>query len=202
MPLNTAIWLRASTPGEVVARSQINRFQANATLTELDSGALAEHGDAGEAEQGDHGEHRNATNGSAGVAENGLLDLLGNGLLGVALGVILLGGVGRLAVILLGVVGRSVLVHGVHCPVAGHDHVWIDRNVAVVGGEAPAGEDLALDGRCLDACGVGGELDVVLGVVADGLDQLVLGVVEGDRVQSLILYTLSYVGDLIAGCVQ
>ena len=54
MPLNTAIWLRASTPGEVVARSQINRFQANATLTELDSGALAEHGDAGEAEQGDH----------------------------------------------------------------------------------------------------------------------------------------------------
>ncbi len=41
------------------------------------------------------------------------------------------------------------------------------RGVAVVGGEAPAGEDLAFDGRCaLDAQRTG-ELDVVLGVVAD-----------------------------------
>ena len=89
------------------------------------------------------------------------------------------------------ILGRSVLVHGVHGPVAGHFCVRVDCDVAVVGGEAPAGEDLALDGRCLDACGVGGELDLVLGVVADGLDQLVLGVVEGDRVQSLIFRSRS-----------
>ena len=85
----------------------------------------------------------------------------------------------------------SVLVHRVDGPVAGHDRVRVDCDVAVVGGEAPAGEGLALDGRCLDACGVGGELDLVLGVVADGLDQLVLGVVEGDRVQSLIFRSRS-----------
>ena len=67
------------------------------------------------------------------VLRERLLDLLSNGLLGVALGVILLGGVGRLAVILLGVVGRSVLVHGVHGPVAGHFCVRVDCDVAVVG---------------------------------------------------------------------
>ena len=89
------------------------------------------------------------------------------------------------------ILGRCVLVHGVHCPVAGHFCVRVDCDVAVVGGEAPAGEGLAFDGRCLDACGVGGELDVVLVVVADGLDQLVLGVVEGDRVQSLIFRSRS-----------
>ena len=89
------------------------------------------------------------------------------------------------------ILGRSVLVHGVHGPVAGHDHVWIDRNVAVVGGEAPSGEDLALDGRCLDACGVGGELDLVLGVVADGLDELVGAGVEGDHVLGGVILLFS-----------
>ena len=85
----------------------------------------------------------------------------------------------------------SILVHRVHGPVAGHDRVRVDRNVAVVGGEAPAGEGLAFDGRCLDAQRVLGELGLVLGVVAHGLDQLVLGVVEGDRVQSLIFRSRS-----------
>ena len=82
---------------------------------------------------------------------------------------------------------RSVLVHGVHGPVAGHFCVRVDRNVAVVGGEAPAGEGLAFDGRCLDACGVGGELEVVLGVVAHGLDELVGAGVEGDGVLSVVI---------------
>ena len=89
------------------------------------------------------------------------------------------------------ILGRSVLVHGVHGPVAGHFCVRVDCDVAVVGGEAPAGEGLAFDGRCLDAQCVLGELEVVLGVVAHGLDQLVLGVVEGDRVQSLIFRSRS-----------
>ena len=82
---------------------------------------------------------------------------------------------------------RSVLVHRVDGPVAGHDRVRIDRNVAVVGGEAPAGEDLALDGRCLNAQCVLGELDLVLGVVADGLDELVGACVEGDGVLGVVI---------------
>ena len=90
------------------------------------------------------------------------------------------------------ILGRSVLVHGVDGPVAGHFRVRVDCDVAVVGGEAPAGEDLAFDGRCLDACGVGGELDVVLGVVADGLDELVGACVEGDGVLGVVILCRGY----------
>ena len=82
---------------------------------------------------------------------------------------------------------RAVLVHGVDGPVAGHDRVRVDCDVAVVGGEAPAGEGLAFDGRCLDACGVGGELGLVLGVVAHGLDELVGACVEGDGVLGVVV---------------
>ena len=82
---------------------------------------------------------------------------------------------------------RSVLVHRVDGPVAGHFCVRVDRNVAVVGGEAPAGEGLAFDSGCLDACGVGGELGLVLGVVAHGLDELVGACVEGDGVLGVVV---------------
>ena len=93
---------------------------------------------------------------------------------------------------------RSVLVHRVDGPVAGDDRVRVDCDVAVVGGEAPAGEGLALNGRRLDACCVGGEFHLVLGVVADGLDQFVLGVVEGDRVLRRIVLS----GGVLVGCVN
>ena len=96
------------------------------------------------------------------------------------------------------ILGRSVLVHGVDGPVAGHFRVRVDCDVAVVGGEAPAGEGLALNGRRLDACCVGGEFHLVLGVVADGLDQFVLGVVEGDRVLRRIVLS----GGVLVGCVN
>ena len=85
------------------------------------------------------------------------------------------------------ILGRCVLVHGVHCPVAGHFCVRVDCDVAVVGGEAPAGEGLAFDGGCLDAECVLGELCLVLGVVADGLDELVGACVEGDGVLGVVI---------------
>ena len=85
------------------------------------------------------------------------------------------------------ILGRCVLVHGVDGPVAGHFRVRVDRNVAVVGGEAPAGEGLAFDGGCLDAECVLGELCLVLGVVADGLDELVGACVEGDGVLGVVI---------------
>ena len=81
----------------------------------------------------------------------------------------------------------SVLVHRVDGPVAGHDRVRVDCDVAVVGGEAPAGEGLAFDGGCLDAECVLGELCLVLGVVADGLDELVGACVEGDGVLGVVI---------------
>ena len=77
------------------------------------------------------------------------------------------------------ILGRSVLVHGVHGPVAGHFCVRVDRNVAVVGGEAPAGEDLALDGRCLDAECVLGEGGAFL--PGDSLDAVSVSGVERHR---------------------
>ena len=109
-----------------------------------------------------------------GVVADGLDELVGAGVEGDGVqGVVILGG--------------GVLVHGVHGPVAGDLGVRVDRNVAVVGGEAPAGEDLALDGRCLDAQGVLGELGLVLGVVAHGLDELVGAGVEGDGVLGVVV---------------
>ena len=109
-----------------------------------------------------------------GVVADGLDELVGacvegDGVLGV--------------VILL----RAVLVHGVDGPVAGHDRVRVDCDVAVVGGEAPAGEGLAFDCGCLDAECVLGELGLVLGVVAHGLDELVGACVEGDGVLGVVV---------------
>ena len=76
------------------------------------------------------------------------------------------------------ILGRSVLVHGVHGPVAGHFCVRVDCDVAVVGGEAPAGEGLAFDGGCLDACGEHGERGALL--VADVLDKSAICGIERD----------------------
>ena len=77
------------------------------------------------------------------------------------------------------ILGRSVLVHGVHGPVAGHFCVRVDCDVAVVGGEAPAGEGLAFDGRCLDAECVLGEGGAFL--PGDSLDAVSVSGVERHR---------------------